>query len=281
MKRDTEILVPCNSKEALCSLLELEVGAIYVGLKGWSHAPRCVEVSLADLEGMVALCHQHAKRLLLSFNTVPSTPEWKMAVNVVVDAIDRGIDGVICSEPSLVEHLVRIRPEVEVHVSVGSSVMNLHDALFWKDLGVNRVILSPHLGIGEVESLTNTLAQYQVETEVMIQGVRCAPTVLGICRMSSFFDMNLENEGLRCLIWSGSSKRSGICYKPCAQEWHDEHEKGWDLSPHAFEEVNLVPLYLQAGVGAFKIGGRGLSTERIAALVDEMNRKMESMGVYV
>ncbi len=281
MKREIEILVPCNSKGALSKLLELEVGAIYVGLRGWSHAPRCVEVSPADLEEISRQCHLCSKRLLLSFNTVPSTPEWSMAVNVVLDAIDRGIDGVICSEPSLVERLVEVRPQVEVHVSVGSSVMNVHDALFWRDLGVKRLILSPHLSIAEVQEIAKSLSEYEVETEVMIQGVRCAPTVLGLCRMSSYFDMNIENEGLRSLIWSGSSKRSGICYKPCAQEWNDQNGGVWDLSPHPFEEVHLVPLYLQAGVGAFKIGGRGLSTERIAALVDEMTREMEKVGSYV
>jgi putative protease len=281
MKRDIEILVPCNGKRAFSALLELDVGAIYLGLKGWSHAPRCLEVSLADLEEMADLCHQHSKRLLLSFNIVPSTPEWRMAANVVMDAVDRGVDGVICSEPSLVEKIVEMRPEVEVHVSVGSCVINLHDALFWKDLVVKRLIVSPHLGIAEVEELASALAPYNVETEVMIQGVRCIPTLLGICRMSSFFDMNIENEGLRSLIWSGSSKRSGICYKPCAQEWNDQDGHYWEMAPHAFEEVNLVPLYLQAGVGAFKIGGRGLSAEKVAALVDEMNRKMENVGVYV
>ncbi len=281
MKRDIEILVPCNSKGAISRLLELDVGAIYVGLRGWSHAPRCVEVSAADLEELSMLCHGHSKRLLLSFNTVPSTPEWSMAMNVVLDAVDRGIDGVICSEPSLVERLVELRPEVEVHVSVGSTVMNLHDALFWKDLGVKRLILSPHLAISEVQELARALNEYQVETEVMIQGVRCAPTVLGLCRMSSYFDLNIDNEGIRCLIWSGSSKRSGICYKPCAQEWNDQQGNGWEWSPHAFEEITLVPLYLQAGVGAFKIGGRGLSPERIAALVEEMNREMEKIGTYV
>ena len=281
MKREIEILVPCNSKRALPRLLELEVGAIYVGLRGWSHAPRCVEVSPSDLEDISLLCHTHSKRLLLSFNTVPSTPEWSMAVSVVLDAVDRGVDGVICSEPSVVERLVEARPEVEVHVSVGSSVMNLHDALFWKDLGVKRLIVSPHLSIAEVQELAGTLAEYGVETEVMIQGVRCSSTVLGLCRMSSYFDMNIENEGIRCLIWSGSSKRSGICYKPCAQEWVDQDGAGWDLSPHSFEEVHLVSLYLQAGVGAFKIGGRGLSAERIAALVEEMTREMEKIGSYV
>jgi collagenase-like PrtC family protease len=148
-------------------------------------------------------------------------------------------------------------------------------------LGVRRILLSPHLSISEVQELARVLNQYNVETEVMIQGVRCAPTILGMCRMSSYFDMNIENEGLRCLIWSGSSKRSGICYRPCAQEWNDQEGRGWDLTPHSFEEIHLLPLYLQAGVGAFKIGGRGLPAKRIAELVERMTREMENIGSYV
>ncbi len=276
-----EIIVPCGDPGTLSCVLSMDVEGFYFGLRGWSRADRCQEFSLFEVEEVCKRAYHKGKRPFLSFNLMPSPMEAQQAWRVVKEAIHRGVQEVICSDPSLALKIKDEFPHVEIHASLGAVILTAEDAQFWADLGASRVILSPHLDTREVEEITLSLASRGVETEVMLFGVRCKATTLGLCRMSSYFDMNLENSGLRTVIWSGSSKRSGVCYRTCAQEWLDEKGREWQWPPEFYWDLEKLPALLQAGVRAFKIGGRGMGSKKMRTLVKAIREKLREEESYV
>ena len=276
-----EIIVPCGDSQTLSCVLAMDVEGFYFGLRGWSRADRNQEFSLYEVEEVCKRAMDRGKRALLSFNLMPSPMEAEQAWRVVREAIERGVQEVICSDPALAMRIKDSFPQVELHASLGAVVLTEEDAHFWADLEASRVILSPHLDSREVEEITFSLASRGVDTEVMIFGVRCQATTLGLCRMSSYFDMNLENSGLRTVIWSGSSKRSGVCYRTCAQEWLDERGREWHWPPEFYWDLERLPSFLQAGVRALKIGGRGMGSKKMRALVKAIRERIREEESYV
>ncbi len=276
-----EIIVPCSDFKVLSCILSMDVEAFYFGIKGWSRSDRSQEFSLFHVEELCEKAQERDKRALLGFNLMPSPMEVEHAWGVVKEAILRGVNEVICSDPFLAIRIKEHYPHVEIHASLGAVVLSLEDAHFWADLGASRVILSPHLSVQEIEEITLSLSSRGVETEVMIFGVRCQATTLGLCRMSSYFDMNLENSGLRTVIWSGSSKRSGVCYRTCSQEWFDQRCREWQWAPEFYWDLERLPALLQGGVRAFKIGGRGMGWKKMRTLVKAIREKIREEESYV
>ncbi|RLD95343.1 MAG: hypothetical protein DRI93_02675 [Aquificota bacterium] len=276
-----EIIVPCGDSQVLSCILSMDVDAFYFGIRGWSRADRNQEFSLFQVEELCERAQEKGKRALLSFNLMPSPMEAEQAWRVVREAILRGVKEVICSDPFLAIRIKENYPQVDIHASLGAVVLSSEEAHFWADLGASRVVLSPHLSSQEIEEITLSLASRSVETEVMIFGVRCHATMLGLCRMSSYFDMNLENSGLRTVIWSGSSKRSGVCYRTCSQEWLDHKGREWEWAPEFYWDLWKLPALLQAGVRALKIGGRGMGWKKMRALVKAIREKIREEESYV
>lgn len=253
---EIELIVPCASYRDLENVLSLPVDAVYVGIAGWSRANRGNEFNLKELKLAVEEVHRAQKRIYLSFNLMPSPFEVGMALRTLRKALEAGVDAVIASDTSIISHLSS--EGYEVHASLGTSSMNWLDVEFYAHLGAKRVVLSPNLHTEEIEEISRLCGERDVSLEVMVHGIKCIATYLGICRLSSFFDMIISNCGTRCLIWEGSAKRSGICFRPCAQEWFTKGESFFSLAPLTNHRLYSPLELVKIGVKHLKIGGRGM-----------------------
>ncbi len=273
---EVEFIVPCAVYRDVEQVLSLPVEAIYVGVAGWSRANRGNEFDLSELERAVELAHAKGKRIYLSFNLMPSPFEVGSALRVLRRAMDAGVDAVIASDPSVIEFVAS--NGCEAHASLGTSTINYLDALFYRELGAKRVVLSPNLSIPEIKRIREEVEAAGIALEVMVRGIKCVMTYLGVCRLSSFFDMLISNSGLRSLIWEGSAKRSGVCFRPCAQEWFTDRKSFYSLAPLNNFELYPVEELVDAGVRHIKIGGRGMPFGLLREIVVELKSALRRKG---
>ncbi|MGB9668213.1 MAG: peptidase U32 family protein [Thermosulfidibacteraceae bacterium] len=263
-----EIIVPARSLRDIENLVELPIDAFYAGIHGWSRSARSHELSFEELRVLRDITYSNNKKLYLSFNTIVGSFEYDSACKLLLNIMERiSPDALILNDVSLVSFSVK--RGWEVHVSLGGVIINSKDVEFWSDIGVTRIVVSPHLGIEEIEELLNV----NENIEVMIYGVRCNFTYTGICRMSSYFDLVMRTTLTRFMIWEGSSKRSGICFKPCAQEWLYNNER-LKIEPLSYMCYNVAQL-ASIGVKYFKIGGRGLSFSNLKEVVYTLKALLE------
>ena len=272
-KNEIELIVPCASYRELPRVLALPVHAIYVGISGWSRANRGCEFSIEELTLAVQEAHRHDKRVYLSFNLMPSPFETAMAIKTLYRCLETGIDAVIASDISIISRLAT--EGYEVHASLGTASINVEDVLFFSDIGAKRVVLSPNLHLHELEEIQQSATEAGIELEVMVWGIKCIATYLGICRLSSFFDMFISNAGIRALIWEGSAKRSGVCFRPCAQEWFTNGDSFFSLAPRTNFELYSVPEVVKIGIKNLKIGGRGMPYPVLKGIVERITESLE------
>ncbi len=272
--KDYEIIVPCAKFDDLKGVLSLDVDAVYVGIAGWSRSNRGNEFSIPQLREAVEICHDAGSKLYVSFNLIPSPFESRMVFKVLESAVSCGVDAFIVSDISVMKRLVSWG--IEVHASLGTASVNLEDVLFYEDVGASRVVLSPNLTVEEIEAINQGIRGRAVDVEVMVHGIKCTATYLGICRFSSFLEILITNFGVRTLVWEGSPKRSGVCYRPCAQEWRvEDDEKLLSFSPYIGCELYSLDALVKAGVRFFKIGGRGMPLSYFKNVVEDVK---ESLG---
>ncbi len=269
--KDYEIIVPCARFNDLKGVLDLGIDAVYVGIAGWSRSNRGNEFSISQLKEAVEICHYMNSKLYVSFNLIPSPFESKMVFKVLESAVACGVDAFIVSDLSIMERLVSWG--IEVHASLGTTSINLEDVLFYEEIGVKRVVLSPNLTLKEIEEINRNVVDSSVELEVMVHGIKCNATYLGICRLSSFLEILITNSGVRTLVWEGSPKRSGVCYRPCAQEWILEGKSVQHMvsfSPCISCDLYPVEDLIKAGIKFFKIGGRGMPLSYFKNVIEKM-----------
>lgn len=262
-----EIILPLRNVDDLNVLLEFPVNAFYAGLMGWSRGVRKDELSLDEIKVAFSEIKEKGKNFYISLNTIPTPFELEIAFRMLEALKSIGVDAIICNDLCIVKRAVELN--LEVHVSLGSVLLNLEDLFFWKELGVKRFVVSPHLDVEEIEGMVKSLG----EIEVMVYGAKCVFTYTGICRMSSYFDIVMKTTSNRFMIWEGSSKRSGVCFKPCAQAWQCAN-RFLSIEPMYYMCYNVLQLK-RVGVRYYKIGGRGLPPNRLRRVVEDLKSILE------
>lgn len=111
--------------------------------------------SWEDVRGVTELAHAHKAPIYLTLNA-PFYPEethgylLKLAEKLVGEL---KIDGLIVSDVGFISLLAREKLPVRIHLSSLGSCTNSRSALFFKSLGVDRIILPRQLRLSEIERI--------------------------------------------------------------------------------------------------------------------------------
>jgi putative protease len=96
------------------------------------------------------------------------------------------------SDPGLIM-LVRERwPELAIHLSVQSNVVNYAAVKFWQGIGLRRIILSRELSLKEVAEIREECPD--IELEVFVHGALCI-AYSGRCLLSGYLAHRDSNQG--------------------------------------------------------------------------------------
>jgi putative protease len=150
------------------------------------------------------------------------------------------------------------------------TVHNGEGALFLKNLGFLRIVLSRELSLEEIKYISKDL---DIETEIFIHGALCI-SYSGQCLMSSLI--------------GGRSGNRGRCAQPCRLPYeiinktNRKMEKGYLLSPKDICTIENVQQYIDSGTSSLKIEGRMKRPEYVAGVVSVYRKAIdeayESLG---
>ena len=90
---------------------------------------------------------------------------------------------------------------MEVHASTQMTIHNGEAAVYFKDKGFHRIVLSREMTLEEIKYISKDLA---IETEMFVHGAICV-AYSGQCLMSSMI--------------GGRSGNRGRCAQPCRMEY--------------------------------------------------------------
>ena len=260
MRRNTELLAPAGSVEALHAAVRAGADAVYLGLDSFNARRGAPNFTLETLPEACRYAHLRGVRVYITLNIEVLPYEVDEALELARQAWRAGADAFIVQDLGLAAELSRTLPQARLHIS---TQMNTHNAAGLEAavaLGARRVTLARELSLEELRYLTDVAGQLGLETETFVHGALCV-CYSGQCFMSSMI--------------GGRSANRGLCAQACRLPYKlhnralrkDLPAPGEHLlSPEDLCAIDLLPDLVDAGVSSFKIEGRMKSADYVYAV---------------
>ena len=245
-----EILSPVGNAEMLTAAVRSGADAVYLGLKDFSARRNAQNFSLEELHEAVKYCHIRGVRVYLTFNILIKEAELQPAFNMVKDAYNLGLDGVIVEDLGLAKVLHEKIPELELHASTQMSVHSESALPILKQLGFTQVVAAREMSLSELIPFCKKANELGIIVEAFIHGALCM-SVSGQCLLSASLGSRSGNRGL--------------CAGPCRLPFSAKFGTGYDLSLKDLSLLEHIKKLYDIGVRSFKIEGRMKRPEYVAA----------------
>jgi putative protease len=264
-----ELLASGGTPEMVRAVLDNGADAVYVGAKGWSR--RRAQYEMDDDQVLVSAEYARSlgKVLRVAFNTLPASREIPLLLAKVEKFTAAGIRDFILTDVGAMRELSLRFPGIQIHASVGCTIINAGDARFYKDAGATQIVAECRMGMEEMRGIREEVG---VGLEVLVHATTCY-TLLGRCTMSSYTrqESRIDAEGKNHFL--GSPNRGGLCYRVCLAEWDRIGENGETeaerliLPNQAYFLVDDIPALIDLGVDTIKIQGREYSVPLVGRMV--------------
>jgi len=252
-----ELLAPASDFAMLNAAISAGADAVYFGVKELNMRVTAKNFSLKELGNVVRLCHKNKVKAYLTLNTGIYENELEKIKKILKEAKKQKIDAVIAWDVSVIKEA--IKQKLNVHLSTQAGVSNSEAALFYKKLGVKRIILARECSLEDIKKIKK---KAKIETEVFVHGAMCV-SVSGRCFTSQFL--------------FGKSANKGDCLQPCRREYIvKDAEEGHELKLENNQVMSAKDLctlpfidkLVKAKIDVFKIEGRNRSPEYVKVVTE-------------
>jgi U32 family peptidase len=187
-----ELLSPAGTLKSMRAAFAYGADAVYAGQPRYSLRARNNEFSQEVLESAIQEAHQQNKKVFVASNIISQNNKVKTYIRDLTPVVEANPDALIMADPGLIMMVREQWPDLEVHLSVQSNVMNYQAVKFWQMAGVSRVILSRELSLDEIGEIRQHCPE--MELEVFIHGALCMAHS-GRCLLSGYFNHRDPNQG--------------------------------------------------------------------------------------
>ena len=265
MKR-VELLAPAGDLEKLKIAILYGADAVFIGGKKFSLRAKASNFTIEDIKEACDFAHSFNKQVHVTVNIYPHEKDLDGLKEYLIALDNAGVDAIIVSSLYIMKVALSLNLKLEVHVSTQLSSNNSKTVEFFKEYGVNRVVLGRECTIEEIKEIKR---KANLDIEVFIHGGLCS-SYSGRCTLSN----NLCNR---------DANRGG-CAHSCRwfyDLYHNEEKINDDDNKFRIGSKDLCGVkqlinLLDAGVDSLKIEGRMKSLHYIATVVNNYRKLIDA-----
>ncbi|CAL1329161.1 tRNA 5-hydroxyuridine modification protein YegQ [Candidatus Providencia siddallii] len=187
-----ELSSPAGSLKNMRYAFAYGADAVYAGEPRYSLRVRNNEFNYKNLSQGIKEAHNLNKKFYIVINIIPHNDKLKTFSKDLIKIVKLKPDALIISDPGLIMITRELFPEIKIHLSVQANTINWASVKFWKQIGLNRIILSRELSINEIFEIKKLVPD--IELEVFIHGSLCM-AYSGRCLLSSYINKRDSNQG--------------------------------------------------------------------------------------
>lgn len=270
-----ELLVPAGDLERLEAALDYGADAVYLGRDTFSMRAAAANFhSQKQLCEAVALAHNAGKKVYLTCNTLPRNSEVPQFPQFLQEAQAAGADALILADLGLLMEARKLAPNMEIHMSTQTGIVNYSTCRALYDMGVKRAVLARELSLEEIVEIRAKIPA-DMELEVFVHGAMCM-SFSGRCMLSAYL--------------TGRDANRGACAQPCRWNYHlmeatrpgqyfpvEENEDG----TYIFNAKDLCMIdhlgeLCDAGIDSLKIEGRNKSAYYVAVVTNAYRAALDA-----
>lgn len=251
-----ELMAPASDWTTLTAAVKAGADAVYFGVNKLNMRLKAKNFVLEELPKIVEYCHENKVKAYLTVNVIILENELKELNTILEKAKDAGIDMIICWDMAVVKKAKQLG--LKICLSTQASASNSEAVKFYKNLGVDRVVLARECSLDDIKNIKE---KTNIEIEVFVHGAMCI-SISGRCFLSHHL--------------FGKSANRGECLQPCRRQYlvSDAEEKdslvlGHDyvLSPKDLCCIEFIEKIIEANIDSLKIEGRKRSPEYVSTAV--------------
>jgi len=261
-----EVLSPAGDKERLLAAIEYGSDAVYLGRKNFGMRSSPSNFDLEGLKEAVELAHKNNVKVYLTCNTLPRNNEIPEFQQFVEEAVECKVDALIAADIGILSLIKKYAPNIEVHASTQTGIVNYVTANELYNMGCKRVVLARELSLEEIAEIRAKTPK-QMDIEAFVHGAMCV-SFSGRCLLSSYLVNRDANRG--------------ECAQPCRWGYHLMEEKRTEDFFPIFEDeqgtyilnskdlcmINYIDKVIEAGVSSLKIEGRAKSAYYVSIITN-------------
>lgn len=264
--KPAEVLSPAGDMERLLATVNYGADAVYLAGKEFGMRASPANFDMESLKKAAEICHEKNKKIYLTCNTLPRNNEIERIPEFLKQAAEAGVDAFIIADLGVLDTAKRVAPNVDVHISTQTGVVNYETARSLYNMGASRVVLARELSLEEIATI-RAKTNPNLEIETFVHGAMCM-SYSGRCLISQYM--------------TGRDANRGDCAQPCRWKYSlmEEKRKG-EYFPVVEEEngtyffnskdlcmIEHIPELLKAGVTSLKIEGRAKSAYYVAVVTN-------------
>lgn len=259
-----ELLAPAGSMESLIAAINNGADAIYLGGSKFSARAYASNFDNETMMNAVDYAHSYGVKVYVTMNTLLKQSELKEALKYVGYLYEIGVDALIIQDTGLINLSKKVYPKFELHASTQMTVHNGEGALYFREKGLQRIVLSRELSLDEIKHISTDLG---IETEIFVHGALCV-CYSGQCLMSSMI--------------GGRSGNRGRCAQSCRMQYTLKGEttgekKGYLLSPKDTCLIEDIESIIKSGTSSLKVEGRMKKPEYVAGVTQNYRKAIDKV----
>ncbi|WP_039068290.1 peptidase U32 family protein [Staphylococcus shinii] len=268
-----ELLAPAGNLEKLKIAVHYGADAVFLGGQAYGLRSNADNFTLAEIKEGVEFAQCYGAKIYVTTNIIAHDENMEGLDDYLRDLALLGVTGIIVADPLIIETCKGVAPELEIHLSTQQSLSNYKAVQFWKEEGLDRVVLARETGAMEMKEMKEKV---DIEIESFIHGAMCI-AYSGRCTLSNHMTARDSNRGGCCqscrwdydLLQVESDGELDLYYG-------DEEVTPFAMSPKDLKLIESIPNMMDIGVDSLKIEGRMKSIHYIATVVSVYRKVIDA-----
>ncbi|WP_079509852.1 peptidase U32 family protein [Mesobacillus jeotgali] len=266
-----ELLAPAGNLEKLKIAVQYGADAVFIGGQEYGLRSNADNFTFEEMKEGVEFAKKYGAKIYVTTNIFAHNENIDGLEEYMLGLKEAGVHGIIVADPLIIETCRRVAPEIEVHLSTQQSLSNWKAVQFWKEEGLERVVLARETGAEEIKLMKEKV---DIEIETFVHGAMCI-AYSGRCTLSNHMTARDSNRGGCCQ----SCRWDYDLYKLEGTEENAlfaEGDSPFAMSPKDLKLIESIPRMIELGIDSLKIEGRMKSIHYIATVVSVYRKVIDA-----
>lgn len=268
-----ELLAPAGNLEKLKIAVHYGADAVFLGGQEYGLRSNADNFTMAEIKEGVEFANQYNAKIYVTTNIIAHDENIKGLENYLIELEKTGATGIIVADPLIIETCKQVAPKLEIHLSTQQSLSNTKAVQYWKEEGLDRVVLARETGAMEMKEMKENV---DIEIEAFIHGAMCI-AYSGRCTLSNHMTARDSNRGGCCqscrwdydLLEVDNDGELDLYYQ-------DGDTVPFAMSPKDLKLIESIPQMMEIGIDSLKIEGRMKSIHYIVTVVSVYRKVIDA-----
>ena len=266
-----ELLAPAGSLEKLKVAVHYGADAVFIGGQEFGLRSNAGNFTIEEMREGVEFANKYGAVIYVTTNIFAHNENMD-GLEEYLQAIEgTGVKGIIVADPLIIETCKKVAPGLEIHLSTQQSLSNWKAVKYWKQEGLERVVLAREVGGEEMRKMKE---EVDIEIEAFVHGAMCI-AYSGRCTLSNHMTARDSNRGGCCQ----SCRWDYDLYEDKDGEevaLFNEGEAPFAMSPKDLKLIESIPHMIELGIDSLKVEGRMKSIHYVATVISVYRKVIDA-----